>query len=290
MASPNHLRRSPRTAFTLIELLVVIAIIAILAGMLLPALASAKAKATSIQCLGQLRQWGVALHVYASDNRDLIPRDGTNNDGQYGVDSGATAGPGSPADPMAWFNSLATTAGQQPLSNFVARSSGGNSRDELPFPGKNGRFHHCPTAKASSSDQFLRDGRFGFFSYGMNLDLKLLSSIRNGVQGNSVEYPGMPSLGSVPSPAATVLLLDVAFSPTLEAFTSDPSRNGIFPAARSDRFARRHGAGGEKGAGNLVFVDGHSQAFRRSYVTNGTASREEKPIGDVVWNPNRDRY
>ena len=60
-------------AFTLIELLVVIAIIAILASLALPPLARAKSRGQQTYCLNSLRQFGLALQLYAGDHDDALP-------------------------------------------------------------------------------------------------------------------------------------------------------------------------------------------------------------------------
>ncbi len=74
-----------RRGFTLIELLIVIAIIAILAAMLMPVLSSAQKRALRIECVSNLKQWGLGFQIYGSDNNDSMPAGWTDANGMWMV-------------------------------------------------------------------------------------------------------------------------------------------------------------------------------------------------------------
>jgi prepilin-type N-terminal cleavage/methylation domain-containing protein/prepilin-type processing-associated H-X9-DG protein len=285
-------------AFTLIELLVVIAIIATLAALLLPALARAKQKAQRASCSGSLRQWGMALQVYSSDNNDGIPCDGYAPDShgiEYWCASSTVGAPGTPGDPHAWFNVLPPLLSDKSLLAYYNALAAGHGFTMtkatlyMPFPGGNAApIWECPSAgmalntvatalaTADNSPNALPGGT-GFFSYAMNIDLK-----RTGSDGSGyLPYPTMPKMTSLRQPSATVFMFDIVFDPVTEVVNDAPSYNSVNPAGRWRSFASRHNNGGV-----INFVDGHAAYFKTAYIqTNPSNGGNNEPmLSDVMWN------
>jgi prepilin-type N-terminal cleavage/methylation domain-containing protein len=286
-------RPSPHGAFTLIELLVVIAIIAILAAMLLPALAKAKDKARTANCLSNLHQWGLAEIMYANDNADALPHDGMGYDGTY-------PGPAHPPeiilpgsrDLNQWFNLLPGLVAERNLLTYTANagSSAQYNSTVIPFPNGVGKLWQCPSAAMGPGDMAVLSGQGGegFFSYGMNIDLKRTWDQATG-SGGVMGYPKMPKVTNLQKPSATVLMLDMAFNSKEWPFTNPFF--SVNPAGRWTVFSMRHSS---KTGGILSFVDGHSLFFKWSYVYNPNASGDvsisELHNGDIIWNPAYRQY
>jgi prepilin-type N-terminal cleavage/methylation domain-containing protein/prepilin-type processing-associated H-X9-DG protein len=252
----------PRGAFTLIELLVVIAIIAVLAGLLLPALAKAKAKARQIQCLSEMKQWGLALIMYADDNEGAIPHEGWGTSGEVVLETWSQA----KAAKFAWYNALSNHVSRPAAATYSPPSR----RDGFYRPIS---LFQCPSATLPRQT---RDPAYqsALFSRAMNSQL--------------ITWPNVPTIRfeRIKYHDRTVLFLD-------NRLEGEPKLKGQLdsylgqPSAFANRFpARRH-----LGGGNLVFADGHGRFFAGEQVVETKGDNTGwaiVPPKEVVWEPNPD--
>ena len=139
------------SAFTLVELMIVIGIVALLAGLLLPALSRVREGARAVACLSNLRQWSSALHIYADTNGGCLPRRGQGWVPAARVDV--------VQNPYDWFNALPPILGMDPYGKLSAEH-------RISRPGSRPDVWLCPDAIDTVAPA-------NFFGYAMNMGLSV---------------------------------------------------------------------------------------------------------------------